>query len=69
MDTTPVDDLTAFAFNTYPRSARLPEYWGLRWRRLVGPRVCPYLQPIIWSAVHRRVRKNLWWRHWERQGV
>jgi glycosyltransferase involved in cell wall biosynthesis len=69
MDTTPIDELTAFAFDTYPGAGRLPEYWGLRWRQLVGPRVCPYLQPIIWSAVHRRVRKNLWWRHWERQGV
>jgi hypothetical protein len=69
MDTTPIDELEGFALATYPAAPRLPEYWGLRWRRSIGPRVCPYLQPIMVSAVHRRVRKNLWWRRWERQGI
>jgi hypothetical protein len=46
-----------------------PEYWGLRWRQRVGPAVCPYLQPIMLSAVHRRLRSMLWWRRWARQGI
>jgi len=69
MDTVPVDELVAFAHSTYPQTARLPEYWGLRWRTLVGPNVARYLQPIMVSAVHRRVRKMLWWRRWAREGI
>jgi glycosyltransferase involved in cell wall biosynthesis len=68
-DSTPVAELSDFAVATCPGVARLPEYWGLRWRRRVGPRVCPYLQPIMLSAVHRRLRTLLWWRHWAREGV
>ena len=45
--------------------------------RVLGSVVAPqgrsacgtYLQPLMLSAVHRRVRKELWWRRWERQGV
>jgi len=69
MDTTPIPELVAFATSTYPETSRLPEYWGLRWRERVGPRMCPYLQPIMLSAVHRRVRNILWWRRWARQGI
>jgi glycosyltransferase involved in cell wall biosynthesis len=69
MDSTPVDELVDFARSTYPRAERLPEYLGLRWRRRVGPEVCPYLQPLMLSAVHRRVRTALWWRRWARQGI
>lgn len=67
--TTPVRELLDFANATYPSTARLPEYWGLRWRQKVGPQLCPYLQPIMLSAVHRRVRSALWWRRLEREGV
>jgi glycosyltransferase involved in cell wall biosynthesis len=69
METTPVHELFEFARTTYPHVTRLSEYWGLRWRQKVGTRVCPYLQPFIISAVHRRVRTAMWWRHWVRQGV
>jgi hypothetical protein len=69
LDTTAVHDLLEFACAAYPEVSRLPEYWGLRWRRKVGPQVCAPLRPIMVSAVHRRVRSTLWWRHWERQGV
>ena len=69
METDPVDELVAFAHATYPDVRRLPEFWGLRWRRRVGPRATPYLQPLMLSAVHRKVRKALWWRRWARQGV
>ena len=69
MDATPVTGLYEFARSTYPETARLPEYWGLRWREKVGPQMCPYLQPLMVSAVHRKVRKTLWWRRWERQDL
>jgi glycosyltransferase involved in cell wall biosynthesis len=69
MDSTPVDELLEFARSTYPAADRLPEAWGLRWRKRVGPRVAPYLQPIMLSAVHRRLRNMLWWRRWARQGI
>jgi glycosyltransferase involved in cell wall biosynthesis len=69
MDATPIGELVAFARSTYLHADRLPEFWGLRWREIAGPRVCPYLQPIMVSAVHRRVRNMLWWRRWARQGI
>jgi glycosyltransferase involved in cell wall biosynthesis len=69
MDATPIAELVAFAESAYPHTARLPEYWGLRWREKVGPQLCPYLQPLMVSAVHRRVRNALWWRRWAREGV
>lgn len=68
MQSTPVEDLVGFAHAAYPAARRLPEAWGLEWRRRIGPQVCPYLQPLMLSAVHRRVRTELWWRRWERQG-
>jgi glycosyltransferase involved in cell wall biosynthesis len=69
MDSTPVADLVEFARETYPHADRLPEYWGLRWRQKAGSAVSPYLQPIMVSAVHRRMRNELWWRRWARRGV
>ena len=69
MDSTPIDELVGFAEGAYPRTSRLPEYWGLRWRRIVGPQACPYLQPLILSAVHKRIRTQLMWRRWARQGI
>jgi glycosyltransferase involved in cell wall biosynthesis len=69
LDTVPLDDLVEFARSAYPDLRRLPEYWGLRWRQKLGPRPTPYLQPFMLSAVHRRVRKMLWWRRWARQGI
>ena len=69
MDTVPVTELADFAGGIFPETERLPEYWGLRWRQKVGPDVCPYLQPIMLSAVHRRLRTMLWWKRWARQGI
>ena len=65
---TPIAELKQFAYDTYPASQRLPEYWGLRWRERVGPRIAPYLQFLMLSAIHRRLRKALWWRRWRRRG-
>jgi glycosyltransferase involved in cell wall biosynthesis len=69
MDSVPIDDLYAFARAAYPGYERLPEYWGLRWRRRVGPKAAPYLQPLILSAVHRKIRTMLVWRRLTREGI
>ena len=69
IDTSCVLDLIDFARSAYPETKRLPEYWGLRWRRRVGPQVCVPLRPFMVSAAHRRVRSTLWWRRWKQQGV
>jgi len=66
---TPVDDLVAFARLACPDLERQPEYWGLRWRQRVGPRVCPYLQPIMVSALHRRISSWLWWKTFKLRGI
>jgi glycosyltransferase involved in cell wall biosynthesis len=66
---TPVAELFDFARSAYAEYDRLPEYRGLRWRQYLGPEICPYLQPIMLSAVHRRLRDWLWWRTWKLRGV
>lgn len=68
MDVTPIAELEQVAGETSIDLRRLPEYWGLKWRRVVGPKITPYLQPLILSAVHRRIRSRLWWRRWAREG-
>ena len=62
-------ELQEFARRIYPRCDRLPEYWGLRWRERAGPDLSASLRPLMMSAVRRRLRSNLWWRRWEREGV
>ena len=58
----------AFARDAHANSDRLPEAMGLRWRRRVGPELCPYMQPILLTAVYKRVRNIMWWRRWAREG-
>ena len=63
------DELRDFARWTYPECDRLPEYFGLRWRQRAGTELSAAVRPIMMSAMRRRVRTTLWWRHWKRQGV
>jgi glycosyltransferase involved in cell wall biosynthesis len=65
---TPVDDLVAFAFDCWPKAARLRVYQGLRLRRRIGVRAMPYLQPLAVSAVGHTARSWWWWRSWARRG-
>jgi glycosyltransferase involved in cell wall biosynthesis len=69
LETTPVNEFVEFARLSYPRIERLPEYWGLRWRQWLGPKISSYLQPIMLSAVHRRVRSWLWWKTFKLRGI
>jgi glycosyltransferase involved in cell wall biosynthesis len=59
-----VDDLETFAKETYPGARSLTEYRGLQWRRRLGTRWPPILQPILPSGyIHWVKRKMLWRRH------
>jgi glycosyltransferase involved in cell wall biosynthesis len=63
------DELFSLAHTMFGPCESLPEYWGLRWRRLAGPELSASLRPLMISAVRRRVRTQLWFRHWRSQGV
>jgi hypothetical protein len=64
-----VDDLEAFAFETYQGARSLNEYWGLRWRRRLGPRWPPILQPLLPSGYIHWVKGQLWWRRRRLRGI
>lgn len=66
---TPMDELVDFAFDCWPEAEKLPVYRGLRLRRRIGARTMPYLQPLILSAVARRLQNELWWRSWKLRGI
>jgi glycosyltransferase involved in cell wall biosynthesis len=66
---TPVAELIAFAFDCWPAAKRLPVYRGLQVRQWLGPRVMPYLQPFVLSAVGRKAQSWWWWRSWARRGL
>jgi Glycosyl transferase family 2 len=68
-DRVPVDGLVAFAFDCWPGAARLATYRSLQLRRLIGPSVMPYLQPLIWSAVVRHVGDRWRWHRRLRRGI
>ncbi|HLI55491.1 MAG TPA: glycosyltransferase, partial [Actinomycetota bacterium] len=68
-DSAHVAAFEAFASEIYPAATRLPEHWGLAWRKRLGPDWCPRLQPVLVSAMVRHVRNRLWWRHWRNYGV
>jgi glycosyltransferase involved in cell wall biosynthesis len=66
---TPVEELVGFAFDCWPEAGKLPVYRGLRLRRRIGARTMPYLQPLVLSAVARRLQNELWWRSWKLRGL
>ncbi|HUK70325.1 MAG TPA: glycosyltransferase [Streptosporangiaceae bacterium] len=66
---TPVDELIVFAFDCWPEAKRLPVYRGLQLREWLGPRVMPYLQPFVLSAVGRKAQEWWWWQSWARRGL
>jgi hypothetical protein len=65
----PVDDLVAFAEQTYPRARRMPGYAGLRLRRAIGSRATRTLQLSGPSAVARRARRAVTVATWKRRGI
>jgi glycosyltransferase involved in cell wall biosynthesis len=65
---TPVDQLVAFAFDCWPEARKLPVYRTLQLRKVVGPRVMPYLQPFVLSAFAKRAEGWLRRRSWKLRG-
>jgi glycosyltransferase involved in cell wall biosynthesis len=66
---TPVDELVTFAFDCWPEARRLLLYRTLQLRRFIGPRVMPYLQPLVLSPVARRAERWWWQRSWKLRGL
>jgi hypothetical protein len=66
---TPVDELVAFAFDSWPEARKLPAYWALQMRRRIGPRTMPYLQPFVLSAFARKAETWWWRRSWKVRGI
>lgn len=64
-----VDDLENFAKETYSAARYLPEYRGLQWRRRLGPRWPPILQPILPGGYIHWIRRKVWWRRQRLRGV
>jgi hypothetical protein len=69
LEITPVEELIEFACSTYPQATELGEYWGLRWRQRAGPKLSSYLQPLMLSAVYRRICSWLWWKMFRLRGI
>lgn len=59
---TPVDELVAFAFDCWPEMRQLPIYRTLQLRKRIGPRVMPYLQPLVLPAAVSRKAQVWSWR-------
>jgi hypothetical protein len=64
-----VTELEAFARVAFPAAESLREHAGLRWRQAIGPRWCPWLQPLIVGAAVHKVRSKLAWRRLNAYGV
>jgi hypothetical protein len=69
LDRVSVDDLESFALETYPGARSLNEYRGLQWRRRLGPRWPPILQPVLPSGYIHWIKGQLWWRRRRLRGV
>lgn len=67
---TPVDELVEFALETWPEAGRMPIYRGLQWRRRIGSRAMPYLQPLVLPAAGaRRAQSRARTRAWRLRGL
>lgn len=65
----PLADLIDLARLADPDFESLPEYWGVRWRQRVGTTASFLLQPIMISAIYRRLHNWLWWKAFPLRGI
>jgi len=65
----PVEELVGFAREAFPRAGRLPEWWGLRLRRRIGPGRSAWFPPFLATRASHRLRGHLEWRRRHRWGV
>jgi len=52
------EDLTAFALETYPRTRRLPEWWGLRLRQRIGSGRSLWFPLFLLTGAAHRLRAH-----------
>lgn len=64
-----VDELVAFAFDCWPEARTLPIYRTLQLRKFFGPRVMPYLQPLVLPAIVRKVESRGRMLSWKLRGL
>ena len=68
-DALPVDELVAFAFNTYPDARRLREWHGMRLRRTLGAGRSIWFPPFVASGAAHRLRSHADRLRWRLKGV
>lgn len=59
---TPIGELVEFAFECWPEAGSLPIYRALQVRQRIGPRMMPYLQPLVLPAAACRKAQTWCWR-------
>jgi hypothetical protein len=64
----PVDELVAFALDSWPGARLLPEWQALDRRRSVGARRAARHPRFVVAALHRRVQDERWRMRWLRTG-
>jgi glycosyl transferase family 2 len=64
-----VEDLIAFALETYPEARRLREWRGLRLRQAIGSGRSIWFPPFVATGVAHRLRSRATWLRWRLRGV
>ncbi len=65
----PVEELVAFALETYPEARRLPEWRGMRLRRRIGAGRSGWFPPFLATGAVHRLRGHLGRWRWRLSGV
>ncbi len=65
----PVEDLVAFALETFPGTRRLREWWGLRLRRRIGAGRSLWFVPFIATGAAHRLRGHVDRMRWRTYGI
>lgn len=64
-----VQSFVDFALATYPAARELPQWRALQRRQRIGARWSPMVPPFVASVVWRRLRRDVRYRTWVKQGV
>jgi hypothetical protein len=68
-DALPVEELTAFALDVYPRSRRLAEWRGLRLRRAIGEGRSRWFLPFVATGSAHRAKTHALKLRWKLKGI
>jgi hypothetical protein len=64
-----VDELVAFALDTYPDARRLREWWGLRLRQRIGAGHSLWFLPFVATGAAHRLRGHANRLRWRVYGI